>query len=250
MPDTTTLITLDSEIKESHTRDCLANTLRSRLYCETNILQCMNVMEDEWEEFARSWDNLSLDVFMQDGGKYRRRRFTELAYNASTGAISVQPHRPFYQSLEFNTLNGGLERHFEPVTSEVLKTAILGNLVRYLAELFTTVSGVREWDVNVHQVRIEASTGSVGLPVPEGIHRDGVTFTSLILIRRHNVLGAENMLFDDGKRLLLRRFLTKPGDALIIDDMRTYHDTTSVRIGPDGEFEHRDMLFLEFKATR
>ena len=35
-----------------------------------------------WEPFAASWDDLGMDTYMADGGRYRRRRFS--AFTVST----------------------------------------------------------------------------------------------------------------------------------------------------------------------
>jgi hypothetical protein len=68
---------------------------------------------EEWEDFARSWNDLGDDRYMADGGRYRRRRFA--AFNGSAQGFERKPHQPHYQSREFNPLNGGIDRWFEPV---------------------------------------------------------------------------------------------------------------------------------------
>ena len=41
-----------------------------------------------WKGFAASWDDLGLDTFMADGGRYRRRRFG--AFSLSAGACCAK----------------------------------------------------------------------------------------------------------------------------------------------------------------
>jgi hypothetical protein len=36
----------------------------------------------EWPSFAASWDDLGVDTYMADGGRYRRRRFATFAVSA------------------------------------------------------------------------------------------------------------------------------------------------------------------------
>src|SRR5216683_1987626 len=72
----------------------------------------------DWDRFAASWDDLALDTYMADGGRYRRRRHAVYA-GAADGAIARQPHQPHYQSLDYNPLHGGVERWFEPITPEI-----------------------------------------------------------------------------------------------------------------------------------
>src|SRR6266849_3047702 len=63
----------------------------------------------DWDRFAASWDDLALDTYMADGGRYRRRRHAVYA-GAADGAIARQPHQPHYQSLDYNPLHGGVAR--------------------------------------------------------------------------------------------------------------------------------------------
>src|ERR1700752_1143636 len=73
----------------------------------------------DWGSFAASWDDLGVDAYMADGGRYRRRRFA--AFRASPVGIVRKPHQPHYQSQDYNPLNGGVERWFEPVTDAVAR---------------------------------------------------------------------------------------------------------------------------------
>jgi hypothetical protein len=41
---------------------------------------------DAWPAFAASWDDLGLDLYMADGGRYRRRRFA--AFGVFRGAVT------------------------------------------------------------------------------------------------------------------------------------------------------------------
>ena len=65
-----------------------------------------------WATFADSWNDLGLDTYMADGGRYRKRRFS--AFRASASQIERKPHQPHYQSRDYNALNGGIERWRNP----------------------------------------------------------------------------------------------------------------------------------------
>ena len=73
----------------------------------------------DWPAFAASWDDLGLDVYMADGGRYRRRRFGVFAAAAGGGPILRALHQPHYQSRDYNALNGGIERWFAPIAEAV-----------------------------------------------------------------------------------------------------------------------------------
>ena len=76
-----------------------------------------------WHAFAGSWDDLGVDTYMADGGRYRRRRFG--AFSLSTAGVVRKAHQPHYQSRDYNRLNGGIERWFEPITDAVAESAAL-----------------------------------------------------------------------------------------------------------------------------
>ncbi|MDR3415037.1 MAG: 2OG-Fe dioxygenase family protein, partial [Nevskia sp.] len=82
----------------------------------------------DWETFAASWNDLGLDTYMADGGRYRKRRHA--VFLVGEGGAERQPAQPHYQSRDYNTLNGGIERWFEPVLPAIgagaTMTAVLG----------------------------------------------------------------------------------------------------------------------------
>ena len=49
---------------------------------------------DDWPAFAASWDDLGLDTYMADGGRYRKRRFAVFGAKAGAPAIPRKPHQP------------------------------------------------------------------------------------------------------------------------------------------------------------
>src|SRR5207249_298045 len=128
-----------------------------------------------WDGVARSWGDLGVDTYMADGGRYRRRRFA--AFRAAGSEIVRKPHQPHYQSRDYNPLNGGLERWFEPVTEAVARHPALTAILLTSRALFDRMTPVEvrppAWHVELHQFRIEARPGEEGRPTPEGMHRDG-----------------------------------------------------------------------------
>src|SRR5260370_16970246 len=89
----------------------------------------------DWPEFADSWNELQTDTYMADGGRYRRRRFAVYAADKQ-GAIVRGKHQPHYQSLDYNTLNGGIERWFEPVKPQIGEGSSMRTILEYCPSLF------------------------------------------------------------------------------------------------------------------
>jgi hypothetical protein len=205
----------------------------------------------DWSTFAQSWDHLGTDEYMADGGRFRRRRFAR--FRAAHGVIAREPHGPHYQGREYNPLNGGIERWFEPVTDAIAAHPITGRLLELCVAVFTKAatadSAEAAWKIEMHQFRIEPSLGEVGKPTPEGMHRDGVDWVFVGLIRRTRVAGGVTGISDAAGNSLGAFTLSKPLDAVFLDDRRVRHGVTPVEILAPGPPAHRDVLVLTFRGA-
>jgi len=203
----------------------------------------------DWEAFADSWNDLALDPYMADGGRYRRRRHAVYAAHAD-GRIERQPHQAHYQSLDYNRLHGGIERWFEPLRPQVGAGASLQTLLRYCHALFGALAPeVRDWHVEVHQFRIEASAAEHGQPTPEGVHRDGVDYVLVLLVQRHNIASGTTTIHSPDGQPLGSFTLTAPFDATLVDDRRVYHGVTPVEPLDPSQPAWRDVLVLTFRRA-
>src|SRR5512146_1605889 len=129
----------------------------------------------DWRPFTDSWNRLGLDQFMADQGRYRRRRHAVFSAVPGEGFVRA-PHQPHYQSLDYNPLNGGIERWFEPIEGVVASGPSLRTVLTQARAQFEALAGAQRWRVEVHQFRIEARADAPGQPTPEGMHRDGVDY--------------------------------------------------------------------------
>jgi hypothetical protein len=184
----------------------------------------------DWASFAATWNDLGVDTFMADGGRYRRRRFA--AFSVAGDAIRRKPHQPHYQSRDYNALNGGIARWFEPVTDEAATHPAMAAILRAAQQVFdrATPDDTRppSWHVELHQFRIETRAGDNGKPTPEGLHRDGVDWVLVLLVKRQNVASGETSIHDLRKRHLGSFTLSAPLEAAWVDDDRVYHGVTPV----------------------
>ena len=199
----------------------------------------------DWHALAASWDDLGQDTYMADGGRYRKRRHAALRVTAaSTERLPAQPH---YQSRDYNALNGGIERWFQPVLPAIADGPSMTAILRFCAALFGALTPARSWFVELHQFRIEARTGESGRPTPEGLHRDGVDHVLVLLIRRHNVRSGETSVHDLTGRALGSFTLTESLDAALVDDRRVMHGVTPIEPIESGVVGFRDVLVVTFK---
>lgn len=201
----------------------------------------------DWAGFAASWNDLGMDTYMADGGRYRRRRHA--VFSVTAEGARRKPNQPHYQSRDYNTLNGGIARWFEPVTEAIATHPALTAILDTCHTLFDslTPAAPAAWHVETHQFRIEARPDEAGLPTPEGMHRDGVDWVLVLLVRRQNVASGETTIADLARRPLGSFTLTEPLDAALVDDSRVYHGVTPVTPLDPTQPAHRDVLVVTFR---
>jgi len=202
----------------------------------------------DWQAFAGSWDDLELDTYMADGGRYRRRRYAIYAAGPS-GPITRQPHGPHYQALDYNPLNGGIERWFEPITT-VGDGASMRTILGFARTTFGRLApAITNWHIETHQFRIEARPGEAGKPTPEGRHRDGVDYVLVLLIRRQNIAQGTTAIHALDGRLLGSFTLTHPLDAALVNDAQVFHGVTAVEPVDPAAPAFRDVLVVTFRKA-
>ena len=211
-------------------------------------------MLDDWTAFADSWNDLAVDTYLADYGRYRRRRHAVFtATNAgpeSARTIIRAEHQPHYQSLKYNPLQGDIERWFEPIMPAVSDGTTLQTILRFCDRVFGNLAPrVREWRIEVHQFRIEARPDEPGQPTPEGVHRDGVDYVLVLMVRRTNIAQGTTTIHALDGTLLGSFTLAAPFDAALVDDARVYHGVTAVEPLDPELPAHRDVLVLTFKRS-
>jgi hypothetical protein len=238
----------------THTCKKIADSLQHKAYCfvEHNVMQALleqvGTLSD-WSLFTESWNHLAVDTYMADHGRYRRRRHAVFVSN-HVGEIVKQPHQAHFQSLNYNPLNGDIQRWFEPVMPEIVDTHSLKTLLRFCHSLFQRLAPeTKQWRIEAHQFRIEAQADSQGLPTPEGMHRDGVDYVLVLLIKRQNIASGTTMIGALDGSLSSSFTLNAPFDAALVDDQRAYHGVTPVQALDPDEAAHRDVLVLTFKKA-
>lgn len=201
----------------------------------------------DWAEFAASWNDLGLDTYMADGGRYRKRRHAAFGATAGQAEIVRKPHQPHYQSRDYNPLNGGIERWFAPVLPEIGGGPSMSAVLHTCRDLFDRLTPAAAWHIETHQFRIEARRGEAGRPTPEGMHRDGVDHVLVLLIGRQNVQSGETSIHDLQSRALGSFTLTEPLDAALVDDRRVMHGVTPVEPVDPEQPGFRDVLVVTFR---
>ncbi len=201
----------------------------------------------DWAAFVASWNDLGLDLYMADGGRYRRRRFGVFTSAADGGPIIRAPHQPHYQSRDYNPLNGGIERWFPPISEEIGAGPSMQAILATCRGLSDRLAPNRTWHIEAHQFRIEARPGQAGQPTPEGMHRDGVDYVLVLLIRRENVQSGVTSIHDLSGRTLGSFTLAEPCAAALVDDHRVMHGVTPIESENPAQPAFRDVLVVTFR---
>ena len=203
----------------------------------------------DWDAFAESWNDLELDRYMADGGRYRRRRHAVYEWRRE-GVLCRKPHQPHYQSLDYNPMHGGLARWFEPISPAAGDGASMRAILSFSKSLFGSLSpATSAWHIETHQFRIEAGPGAQGRPTPEGMHRDGVDYVLVLLVHRRNISSGTTAIHALDGRSLGHFTLTHPFDAAFVDDKRVAHGVTPVDAIDPASPAFRDVLVVTFVSA-
>lgn len=206
---------------------------------------------NDWEGFAASWHDLGVDSYMADGGRYRRRRYAALRVLTANGEITRKAHQPHYQSRDYNALNGGIARWFEPILPRIGQHPAMQAILSEANALFTAATPARfrpeAWHVELHQFRIETGPGIEGRPTPEGMHRDGVDWVLVLLVARENVASGITTIHNDTRQTIGSFTLSEPLESALVDDSRVYHGVTPVHPIDPARPAYRDVLVATFR---
>jgi hypothetical protein len=197
--------------------------------------------------FFASWERLETDAFMRDGGRYRRRRIANFTAEPGVAGHVRGVHRPYFQAVVHNSLNGGVERWFAPMEDAVAAGAPLAAMLDLGRAMADSLHGAQPWFVEAHQFRIEAAAGAPGFPTPEGVHHDGVDVVLIAMIARTNLEGGETVIEDDAGTRLAQFVLRDPLDTALVDDPRVKHGVTPVAPADPALPSCRDVLVLTWK---
>ena len=225
--------------------------LKKEGYYVTNLVSFDNkepnyIYSQKYDEFKDSWNNLKLDNYMSDGGRYRYRRYSVvICYNCNE--LKYLPLEPHFQNETYNNLNGGVYRYYKSFKKNILEGFILKIIVNQCCSIFNNIICKNlNWRVECHQFRIISSSTQLASPTPEGKHRDGVDYVFIALIKRENIVGGMTKIYDNDNSCLFRRIL-QDQECIILDDFKVMHEVLSISSLSSKELAYRDALVLTFK---
>jgi hypothetical protein len=206
-----------------------------------------NALQD-WKAFSDSWDDLPIDLYMADGGRYRRRRYAVLRASRQDLDLRLEAYQPHFQSMDYNNLNGGVLRYYELIEESIIRSSVMGSLLSVGLEVFGRLGQADDWRIELHQFRIEAHEQRVALPAPEGKHRDGASFVMMVMVERQNVIGGNTVVYGLDGECLEEFQLARPLDATFVNDEQVFHYVTPISRCELSRPGHRDMFVAVFHA--
>lgn len=211
-----------------------------------DLSRCLGADEEVWTRFSSHWEELVPDSYAAELGTQRLRRYGHFLFKPADGCAELMPHRAFVQPEDSNPLYVERDRYFEPLTDDFAKDPLLHALLRLLGHVATALDDVPEWSAKVTPFRVVAPADGEGQPTPEGLHRDGVTLVTSLLVDRRNASGGESSVFDSDGHQVLSTTLSEPGTLLLGDDRRTLHGVSPIRALDPAEPARRDVLVITF----
>jgi hypothetical protein len=213
----------------------------------SDVMRSLGVGHDEWTRFSRHWQRLAPDPYAAELGVQRLRRYGQ--YSFRDGVLRPIVHDTFVQPQDSNPLYIGKQREFQPLTHAFARDALLHKVIGLLARVAAALDDAEHWNVRVHPLHTLSSTPEGGHPTPEGMHRDGVTLVSSLLVGRRNARGGESTVCDADGRELLVTTLADPGTLMLGDDRRTLHGVSPIRPIDDSRPAQRDVLVVTFASA-
>ena len=220
------------------------------------LLQLNQLSEESVGCLSNSFENLP-ETDHEDG-KYRLRRFSRIEmrstfWNAKREVeLEVKENQDFIQSEELNPHQGGKIRKFEDLERHIVQSSGFKDICFQFKECNNLIDGQM---LEVHQMRVQTLDRSelltkngpwVVTPVsPEGVHRDGYDYISMVGINRHNIEGGELLVFsnEDRKNPIVSKPLSA-GDMFMLADNKLFHDATPIRAIKRREKGYLDAFVL------
>ena len=133
--------------------------------------------------------------------------------------------------------------------STVFANLFLSELIKFnFKHLHIKAEGNRLSKVGVHQIRILSNSQFNGTPTPEGIHRDGVSYFSVHLIKRSNISeGGVTRIFSPAGKEINNFTLMAPLDSLYVDDSSIFHCVSEIVPDKNTENAYRDVLVATYE---
>jgi hypothetical protein len=206
--------------------------------------------KEHLEYFIKDWDDLKVDTFLKDNGKYRLRRYGRFDLNSQERFLERSKDESYFQGINYNPINGGIKREFECLHEKRYNDKFLKDLIMLNFDNLPIPLEYNKWHVGIHQIRVIASPSQIGKPTPEGPHKDGEMFTVQHFIKRENVDGGTFSIFDNNRNLIEDWTQNELMDSVYFKDSSIYHGVSPVISRDTQSTGIRDVLLIDFNPLK
>ena len=193
---------------------------------------------------SKNFDSLPPDPYEKSKGYYFRfRKYSKILIDNKDNKIQYLKNNFFFQEKKRNRYAGGKKRIFKEIDKNILVEFV--SLFKNKFNKFFL--NQNKLEVGFHQIRIKCSNDFVGYPVPEGWHKDGFNYVSLINFQSSNIGGGVSRIKKNlNKEDTYSSFLEK-GDYILVNDNKFYHYTDPINILGKSKYGKRDTLVITIK---
>lgn len=201
------------------------------------------LLDDSSGCISNSFLNLTQDEWYKVPNVRRNRAFAR--FERTNGHWKLLSDQRFFQSEEINSYNGGIQREFQAIDKRLLESEIL----QKLGEQQVCMMGLKDnpLQVNVHQMQVVSNgAGASCQATPEGIHRDGHDYVSIVFWRRENIVGGISRVYNEALECNAEFELKEAGEAILINDRIGYHEVTPFQANDLNHEASREVFVFDW----
>ena len=204
------------------------------------FLYSIHRLDFELSKIKFFFNHLPLDKYLD--GKYRKRRYSKINYHHRHWRLLTPTS--FTQSSEYNPYLGDVERKYDPLQGEVIEAKEFIAILDIFKELTLNFTNkpTDPFDVGVHFIRIECGADVEGLPVPEGIHRDGFKSVMILCVSRNNIQGGVSQIYKSKAEMPILEYVLEESEFIFLNDKILYHNATPIET--EGGKGYRDAIVI------
>lgn len=180
------------------------------------------------ENLKNAFYNLELDKNYEN----KRTRAYSLLDIENIDDIKIIGDLQFYQSANYNNVNGDILRSYKNIDSKILEDEcfkyFINTFLTTINKELTKNSIIEKIKyIQVHQIRVYTDSEDEVNLVPEGIHQDGYNFIAMCCVSRRNVSGAISHIYDESKNIV-HSVQLQEGEMLIVNDNKMFHSVSPI----------------------
>tara|TARA_B100000497_G_C7689177_1_gene418491 strand:- start:531 stop:2462 length:1932 start_codon:yes stop_codon:yes gene_type:complete len=182
------------------------------------------------ENIKNAFSNLELDKNYEN----KRTRAYSLLDIENIDNIKIIGDLQFYQSANYNNVNGDILRSYKNIDSKILDDDcfkyFINTFLSTINKELTKNSIIEKIKyIQVHQIRVYTDSEDEVNLVPEGIHQDGYNFIAMCCVSRINVSGAISHIYDESKNIV-HSVQLQEGEMLVLNDNKMFHSVSPIQL--------------------